>query len=114
METYKIAPGPPYFAVIFSAELTGEQSDAYRIMGQQLLALAKQQPGFLGYDDFGAGDRHSFNISYWERLEDIQAWKEHAAHLPAQARGKETWYQWYEVKIARVERAYSFDSGTSL
>jgi 2-iminobutanoate/2-iminopropanoate deaminase len=29
--------------------------------------------------------------------------------LPVQALGKKKWYQWYEVKIARIEHAYSFN-----
>lgn len=106
--TFRNAPRPPYYAVIFSAQISGHDSKAYRDMGSRLLDLAREQPGFLGYEDFGAGPDNSFNASYWESLEAIRAWKQHADHLPAQLKGKEMWYQWYEVRIARVERAYSF------
>ena len=103
------SPEPPYYSVTFFAELTGIDVNQYREIGDQLLELARQQPGFLGYDDQCAGGNYSFNISYWDSLEAIHNWKKHPDHLPVQAMGKKKWYQWYEVKIARIERAYSFD-----
>jgi heme-degrading monooxygenase HmoA len=108
-DLFRNAPQPPYYAVIFCAELTGVDTSDYRKTGDELLRLARLQPGFLGYEDFGAGPLNSFNVSYWESLEAIHAWKQHSDHLPAQAAGVDKWYQWYEVRIARVERAYSFD-----
>ena len=36
----------------------------------------------------------------------ILAWKNEAEHLLAQKLGKTDWYAHYEVRVARVERAY--------
>jgi len=44
-------------------------------------------------------------------LADIAAWREHAEHLVAQRLGRERWYTHYELRIARVERAYSGPEG---
>ncbi len=107
--TFRNAPEPPYYAVIFFAELTESDRDQYKKMGDRMLALAREQRGFLGYDDQCANGDHSFNVSYWDSLVAINNWKNHPNHLPAQALGKEKWFQWYEVKIARIERSYSFD-----
>ena len=106
--TFRNAPEPPYFAVIFMAKLAEAGLEGYKELGDQLLDQARQQPGFLGYDDLCAGTGHSFNVSYWENLESIKQWKRHNDHLAAQKLGREKWYQCYEIKIARVERSYSF------
>jgi len=38
----------------------------------------------------------------------IAAWKAQAEHLIAHQRRKRDWYERYEVRVARVERAYSW------
>jgi len=41
-------------------------------------------------------------------LEAIKRWKEHLEHQNAQREGQNRWYQHYNVRIAKVERAYEF------
>ncbi|WP_280153735.1 antibiotic biosynthesis monooxygenase [Piscinibacter sp. XHJ-5] len=99
-------PPPPYYAVIFSSQRTeGEQG--YGAMADRMVELAAQQPGFLGIES--TRDEHGFGItvSYFDTLEHIAAWKAHAEHLQAQALGHRVWYQHFELRIAKVERAYS-------
>jgi len=38
--------------------------------------------------------------------ESIVARKRHVEHVVAQDRGRREWYERYEVRVARVERAY--------
>ena len=64
----------------------------------------------MGYDDLCSDSEQSLNVSYWDGLDAIRNWKRHADHLSAQALGKEKWYRWYEIRISKVERAYSSDS----
>ena len=40
---------PPYYAVIFTAELTADQT-GYKKMSDKLNAIAESQPGFLGIE----------------------------------------------------------------
>lgn len=68
--------------------------------------LAKQQKGFLGIES--AKDSIGITVSYWQTLEDIKNWKAHTEHLIAQRTGREQWYDWYRVKICKVEREYEF------
>jgi len=106
--TFRSPPQNSYYAVIFFAQLVDTDLSQYRLVGDTLLELAREQSGFLGYDDACAKNNFSFNVSYWKSLEAIRAWKNDVEHCVAQAKGKNEWYQWYEVKIAKVERAYSF------
>jgi heme-degrading monooxygenase HmoA len=95
----------PYYAVIFTNTLTaGEQG--YAAMAQDMEALAKTQPGYLGFES--ARDQLGISISYWESLEAIASWKSQSEHLVAQQRGKKDWYSWYKVRICLVEREYEF------
>ena len=100
-------PATPYYAVIFTS-LLSEPDPAYSDMAEAMVALAAQQPGFLGIESARESGRESVGItvSYWDGLEAIAAWKKNAAHLVAQQRGREDWYAAYRVRICRVEREY--------
>jgi heme-degrading monooxygenase HmoA len=108
--TFRNPPAPPFYAVIFVAELTDTDRDNYKQTGDRMLALAQQQPGYLGYVDMCAGGDNSFNVSYWKDLESIRKWREHCDHKAAQKLGRDRWYKRFEINIARVERSYTFTS----
>lgn len=93
----------PYYAVIFTSQLS-EDDDGYEQMAIKMLALASQQPGFLGVES--AREELGITVSYWANLESIQKWKANVDHLEAQAIGREKWYSSYKVRIAKVERDY--------
>ena len=91
----------PYYAVIFTSELA-EEHTGYEAMAEEVLTLAEQQPGFLGFES--ARNELGISISYWDSLEAISAWREHSFHQLAQEKGKRDWYKNYRIRIARVER----------
>ncbi len=98
-------PDPPYYAVIFSSWRTlGD--NGYERMAQRMLALAAQQPGFLGVESCRGTDGFGITVSYWASLADTAHWKAHAEHVIAQENGKRLWYEHYELRVAKVERAY--------
>lgn len=98
-----------YYAVIFTNELS-ENTEGYSEMATKMEDLAKQQPGYLGFES--ARDGLGISISYWESLEDIQHWKENLDHLEAQTTGRKHWYQWYKTRICKIEREYEFRRGS--
>ena len=100
----------PYYAVIFTSKHS-ETTEGYSEMATKMENLAKQQDGFLDIES--AREDLGISISYWSSLEAINKWKQHAEHLVAQQRGKEDWYQWYKVRICKVERDYEFNIGFS-
>ncbi len=97
----------PYYAVIFTS-LLSENTKGYHQMAEQMENLAKQQQGFLGIES--ARDNLGITVSYWKTLEDIKKWQANSEHLLAQKLGKEQWYQWYKVRICKVEREYEIDN----
>ena len=98
-------PPPPYYAVIFSS-LRTDVDQGYLQTAQRMEELAALQPGFLGIDS--AREQVGITVSYWETEAAIAAWKAEAEHSLARERGRQDWYSAYELRVARVERAYSF------
>jgi heme-degrading monooxygenase HmoA len=101
-------PEPPYYVVAFSSQRT-EGDNGYGSMAVKMDGLARRQPGCLGIESARGADGFGITNTYWRDLDGIRAWKAHVDHLAAQKLGRERWYEHYEVRIARVERAYSFD-----
>lgn len=96
----------PYYAVIFTSTRT-ELEENYSEMAIKMETLAKQQPGFLGVES--ARNEIGITVSYWESLEAIANWKQNLDHLDAQFLGRQKWYENYVVRIAKVEKEYSFE-----
>lgn len=98
-------PKPPYYSVIFSSLRTlGEQG--YGATADRMVELAQAQPGFLGVESARGEDGFGITVSYWESESAIKHWKAHAEHVIAQETGMKTWYEHYELRVAKVERAY--------
>jgi len=96
-------PEPPYFAVIFSSVMTGD-TIGYSEMADNMLVLAQEQEGFLGYES--ARNEMGITVSYWKDLEAIHKWKINQDHWIAKQQGKEKWYARFKTRIAKVEKAY--------
>ena len=95
----------PYYAVIFTSTQT-DDIEGYSEMAEKMETLAKQQEGFIGIES--ARNTIGITVSYWESLDAIKNWKANSEHLLAQQKGREQWYNWYNVKICKVEREYKF------
>lgn len=99
-------PDPPYYAVIFISVRTPGDDDGYGAMAERMVELAREQPGFLGVESVRDANGLGITVSYWKDEAAIHGWREHAEHLIAQAKGRNQWYAHYELRVARVERAY--------
>lgn len=103
---------PPYTAVIFTSVRT-EGDQGYAAMAAAMDALAAAQPGYLGIESArqgSAADNVGITVSYWRDATTARQWKQVAAHLVAQQRGREVWYRDYRVRVATVERDYGPDA----
>ena len=96
-------PEPPYYAVIFTSTRTGVDN-GYDEIADRMLALAKQQSGFLGVES--ARENVGITVSYWSDLQSIKNWKANTEHLEAQKNGRKIWYSSFKVRISKVERDY--------
>ncbi len=106
MRTLTSTPDPPYYAVIFASTTTPD-TVGYDETAQRMIELAARQPGFLGVDS-ARRDGVGITVSYWDSEESIAAWKRHAEHTVVREAGRQRWYDSYELRVARVERAYGW------
>ena len=82
-------PKPPYYAVIFTSLRTAVD-EGYGNMADNMVALAEQQPGYLGHES--ARDGTGITVSYWQKPGSHQQLEKNSDHLMAQRFGRAKWY----------------------
>ncbi|GAB4185635.1 MAG: antibiotic biosynthesis monooxygenase [Wenzhouxiangellaceae bacterium] len=99
------------YAVIFTSQLSGEDSRGYGETASRMEQLAWRQAGFCGIrsvrDEAGLG----ITVSYWDSLEAICRWRDQAEHEMAQYYGRTRWYRDYQLQVTRIERQYKYPTG---
>ena len=92
-------------AVIFKATLADVDEDYFATAAQ----LRK-----IAMNDFNCQDfisvcqnNQEISISYWLNENDICNWKQHRDHLIAQSKGRDHWYQSYQIEVCEIQRSYS-------
>ncbi len=99
-------PPPPYYAVIFSSQLE-IPAEGYQAMANRMVELAAHQDGFLGIESARDNTGFGITVSYWRDEASIGAWKQNTEHRLAQEYGHDRWYSAFELRVAKVERAYN-------
>ncbi|MFK3778287.1 antibiotic biosynthesis monooxygenase family protein [Agrobacterium sp. NPDC089420] len=99
-------PAPPYYAVIFSSQRT-QADGGYGETAERMEQLIVTMPGYLGAESLRGPDGFGITIAYFDTEENIRLWRDHAEHADARMRGRKEWYSHFEVRIAKVERAYN-------
>ena len=114
-------PPPPYYAVVFTS-VRKPVAEGYASTAQRMVDLAHEQDGFHGTESVSSastaghadGSQDSdegvrgITVSYWQDLESIEAWKRNGEHVLARAKGRKEWYERFEVRVCKVERAFRF------
>ncbi len=101
----RIRPDPPYWAVIFTSQRTEGNDADYDATAARMERLAESIPGFLGIESVRDIDGAGITVSYWRSEAAIARWRDHPDHLDSKALGRAEWYERYELRVARVERA---------
>ena len=96
---------PPYYAAVFTSVRTAAD-DGYAKTAEKMVALASEQPGFLGVESVREAGGLGITVSYWKDKESIRKWKNHAAHQQAQQFGRDKWYRSFKIRVAKVDKEY--------
>lgn len=99
-------PSPPYYAVIFSSRRRALPGDGYADAAAQMLAQVQDTPGYLGSESARGADGFGITVSYFDSEAAIAQWRDEPAHAAVRRRGRAEWYEHFEVRVAKVERAY--------
>jgi heme-degrading monooxygenase HmoA len=103
-----ITPRPPYYCVVFTSRRTSTHEGEYQKASDRMMDVAQTIPGFLGVETARDARGIGITVSYWESEEAITEWRQHAEHVIVQRQGRDAFYEWYELRVGRVERASSF------
>ncbi len=98
---------PPYYAVIFTTLRAPSSDQGYAQTAAEMVELALGQDGFLGIDS-AYSEGLGVTVSYWRDEAAIAAWKAHGDHQAARQAGRAKWYRAYQLRVAKVERAYGW------
>ena len=92
------------FVVIFKAKVK-DLDDHYLQTAQTLRARALAQFNCQKFESI-AENGFEIALSYWNSLDDIQAWHKDAEHQTAQKYGRKHWYQHFSVDVCEIRRSY--------
>lgn len=95
--------------VVFRSRLTADAGDDYSAMAAEMLATAKEMPGFVEFKSFKADDGERVSLVYWQDHETMTAWRNHPRHRVAQGSGRAKWYQEFRLEVADIVRDTSFE-----
>lgn len=101
------------YAVLFTSKLA-EIDEQYQELNDTLYQALMKQEGYLGHESYRNEQGVGCTISYWKDLDALKKWKEFPMHLQAQLKGKEKWYDYYQVKICKIEKEYEWEKEKGL
>ena len=96
------------YVVIFTAKIKG-LDEQYTVTAEKMRELAFSKYECQEFIACAEGDTE-IAVSYWHDLEAIKQWKSDIEHMEAQSLGRQQWYRWYKVDIAKIERSYDSPS----
>jgi heme-degrading monooxygenase HmoA len=94
--------------ILFRSRLTAEAGQDYQELDAELERLVHDQPGYVTHKSYAAGDGERLTLVWFKDQESLRNWKMQPRHLEAQRRGRERWYQYYEMEVAEIVRTSSF------
>jgi heme-degrading monooxygenase HmoA len=93
---------------VFRSRLrSGDQSE-YHSTAAEMLALAREMPGFVDFKSFGADDGERVSVITFADRESQRGWREHVDHRVAQAAGRDRFYAEYSIQVSDCVAAHSF------
>ena len=94
--------------VVFRSRLTPEAGEDYSEMAAEMLATAKEMPGFVEFKSFTADDGERVSLVYWQDHETMAGWRNHPRHRVAQNAGRAKWYSEFSLEVADIARDTKF------
>ena len=96
-------------AVIFEVTPREGRAGDYFDLAATLKAEVEGIDGFISVERFQstANPNKYVSLSFWRDEAAVAAWRSHAGHRLAQARGKEEIFADFRIRIAAVERDYT-------
>lgn len=93
---------------VFRSRLRGDVPEEYGDLAAEMVRSAGEVDGFVEYKVFTAADGERVSLAVFESAEAEALWRDHAAHREAQGRGRDAFYERYDVAVCEVLRRRSW------
>lgn len=100
----------PCWLVAFTNRRTEAHDEEYDRVAARMVALAREQPGFLGVEAVRDAQGVGITLSYWRDRASISAWKAHLEHGEAQRAGNDRFYARWRLRVCEVVDERGFDA----
>jgi heme-degrading monooxygenase HmoA len=96
------------YAVIFEVIPDPEHYQEYLDLAAALRPELEKIDGFISIERFSSltTEGKILSLSFWRDEDAIRAWRTHARHRSAQAKGRATIFEDYRLRVAGVVRDY--------
>ena len=94
--------------ILFRSRLTAQAGQDYQELDAELERMVRDQPGYVTHKAYGAADGERLTLVWFQDQEALRAWKMQPRHLEAQRKGRERWYEFYEMEVAEIVRTSKF------
>src|SRR3990172_2754878 len=94
--------------VVFFKMHTKPEVDSKQLkaLDHSMYDIVSQMPGFLSIETYTSGDGDQVGIVRFTSEEALAAWRNHPDHRAAMKRGREEFYDYVWVQVAKVLRDY--------
>jgi heme-degrading monooxygenase HmoA len=100
------------YAVIFEVKVKSSGKDEYLAIAAKLKEQLVKMEGFISIERFSSlvEEGKLLSLSFWEDEEAIKRWKANIDHMAAQQKGRESLFEDYRIRVAKVVKDYTLDS----
>ncbi len=110
---YRRVKDPKEVIVVFRLHLREDaDEEAYAATSRRMHELVDHWPGFISLKEYTSEDGEVLDIARFADERSLEAWRREPEHLEAQRRGREEFYDRYQIQAARVIRDYEYEIPT--
>jgi heme-degrading monooxygenase HmoA len=96
---------PGQYVTVFRSRLRGDAGSTYHDVTTEMLALARDVPGFVDFKTFTADDGERVSLVTFDGPDSHAQWRDNARHRDAQRMGRSDFYEQYSIQVCECRSA---------
>ncbi len=93
---------------VFRSRLREGVESTYAQVASEMSRLVREMEGFVDEGFFTSSNGERVTIVRFRDAASQRAWASHPDHLAAQQRGRDEFYEWYDISVADVTYARTY------
>ncbi|MFC9336010.1 antibiotic biosynthesis monooxygenase family protein [Arthrobacter sp. NPDC057009] len=82
--------------------------EEYEATFARMLELVAEIPGFISIEGFSGADGSELAVAQFESAAAIEEWRDHPEHVRTQQRGRDEFFESYEIRISTMWKTYGW------